>query len=176
MGQLHKSALLEVSRTMLWRQLQHWAIEPAQLGLSSGHQLVLGAKEAKVPANIIAQRSSQSYSEAMPGGRYSPSPSELASGEGRHRVSEFGANSFHFPHPSHTSLGAGRDAGLTRSVWHLAIHSNHGILELGPFLQWVVRRQYKRLIWRSFPSTVILIVPTARDPHCFLPGSRMKWF
>lgn len=31
-------------------------------------------------------------------------PLELASGEGRHRVSEFGANSFHFPHPSHTSF------------------------------------------------------------------------
>lgn len=115
MGQLHKSALLEVSRTMPWRQLQHWAIEPAQLGLSSGHQLVLGAKEAKVPTNIMAQRSSQSCSEAMPGGRYCPSPSELASGEGRHRVSESGANGFHFPHPSHTSIGARGVLGLTGS-------------------------------------------------------------
>lgn len=100
MGQLHKSALLEVSRTMPWRQLQHWALEPAQLGLRSGHQLVLGAKETKVPTNIIAQRRSQSYSEAMPGGRYYPSPSKALNGEGRHMVSESGVNGFHFPHPS----------------------------------------------------------------------------
>lgn len=134
MGQLHKSALLEVSRTMLWRQLLHWAIEPAQLGFSSGHQLVLGAKEAKVPTNIIAPRSSQSYSEAIPGGWYCPSPSESPSGEGRHIISQSGTNGFHFPHPFHTCVGKGKNAG---PHWkHLTPINpfNHEILELRLFL------------------------------------------
>lgn len=147
-------------------ETQHWAIEPAQLELSSGHQLVLGAKEAKVPTNIIAQRSSQSYSEATPGGRYYPFPSEPPSGEERHMVSESGTNGFHFPHRSHTCIGEWRDAG---SHWKCLtpINSfNHEILELGPFSpQWVGRRWHKRLAWRSLPFTLILKVHTPPETH-----------
>lgn len=112
MGQPHKSALLEVSRTMPWRQLHNWAIEPAQLGLRSGHQLVLRTKEAKVPTNIIAKGAHKATQRQCQVGGTSL-PLEPLGREGWHTVLESGVNGCHFPYPVHIHTGARGVLGLT---------------------------------------------------------------
>lgn len=105
MGQLHKSALLEVSRTMPWRQLAL-----SNRACPTGTQLRASAGAGSQRSQSTNQHnSSKEFTKLLRGNaRWKVLSLPIRAPkwrEGRHMVSESGANGFHFLHPSHIRGG-----------------------------------------------------------------------
>lgn len=106
MGQLHKSALLEVSRTMPWET----ATALSNRACPTGTQLRTSAGAGSQRSQSTNQHNSPKESTKQLRGnarwKVLSLPMSWQVEKGRHRVSESGADGFHFPHPSHTNMGA----------------------------------------------------------------------